>query len=207
MTTIQEAYDEFDDKYTICNQLLVDSTTLYQNQVQYDGCIFNLKMYSAIVEHCFMQIFLAWEIFLEKSFLLYLKGACDLKGNAYVRYALPIDNDHAYNMVKGTKQYPDWTNINEINTLSNIYFENSGPYILLTSNPIELAQVKTIRNKISHVSEKSTRAFNSLLAQTIIRSANVSVCDFLMSFKNGSETYYTYYTDIIKSYVEAICNK
>jgi hypothetical protein len=154
-----------------------------------------------------MQIFLAWEIFLEKSFLLYLNGACDLKGNTYVKYALPCDTDHAYNMVKGTKQYPDWTNINEINTLSNIYFENTGPYSLLSTNPIELAQVKTIRNKISHVSEKSTRAFNSLLAQTITRSTNVSVCDFLMSFKSSSETYYTYYTDIIKSYVEAICNK
>ena len=207
MKTIQEVYDGFIEKYTDCNNLLANSTILYQNKVQHNGCIYNFKMHSAIVEHCFMQIFLAWEFFLEKSFLLYLNNACDMKGETYVRYGLPVDNEHAYSMVKGMKQYPDWTNLNEINTLSNIYFKDSGPYNLLTSNPVELAHIKTIRNKISHVSEKSTRTFNSLLVQTITRSTNVSVCDFLISFKNGSETYYTYYTYILKSYVEAICNK
>lgn len=206
MNTIQDIYDEFTNKYDEFNTLLSESTLLYENNVQYEGHIYSKNIHAAIVEHCFMGLFLAWENFIEKTFLSYLCGETDLKGQVYSRYSTPNDIEHAYNMVKGTKQYPDWTNLDHINILSNIYFNDSGPFILLKSSPVELQHIKTIRNKISHVSEKSTRAFNSLLASTIF-TTNISICDFLVTFKQDSDTYYSYYTNILKSYVEAICNK
>lgn len=207
MGTIQELYDEFTLKYNSLNKLLSDSTVLYQNNVQHSGIFYSKEMYSAIVEYCFMQLFLAWETFLEQSFIFYLSDAKDLKGNNYTRYGFPKDTIHAYNMIKGTKNYPDWTSLNDVICLAKIYFLSAGPYQWITSNPVDMGDIKTIRNRISHVSEKSIKAFNRLLAKTIIRTTNVSVSDFLMSFRQGNETYYTYYTDLIKSYVEAICNK
>lgn len=207
MNTIQDIYNSFIQKYNDYNNLLADSTVLYENNVQHDGHIYSIKMFNAIVEHCFMQLFLAWETFLEQSFILYLNNASDLQGQVYIRYGFPNNNEHAYSMIKGTKNYPDWTNLNDVICLANVYFKDAGPFHLLSSPPVEMEDIKTIRNRISHISEKSTKAFNRLLAKTITQTSNISVCDFLVTFRQGSETYFTYYTDILKSYVEAICNK
>ena len=207
MNTIEECYNNFKQIYDCYNEMLSDSTILYQQNIEFDGHTFSKKIYDAIVEHCFMQIFLAWENFLENSFILYLNANADLQGNTYVRYGIPKDSEHAYNMIKGTKNYPDWTNINEVKCLAKIYFENGGPYSIIESIPIEFEDIKVIRNRISHVSEKSIKAFDRLLAKTIMQTTNVGIGDFLMMFKNNGQTYFSYYMDFLKCYVEAICNK
>ena len=93
-----------------------------------------------------------------------------------------------------------------INTLSHLFFENSGPFNLLLSNPVEFQHMKTIRNRISHISKQSIKVFNKF-TNTQIATNNLTAADFLSTLKDGNGTYYTYYTNIIKSYVEAICNK
>lgn len=207
MSAIKGIHDNFTFTYTTCNAMLSDSTVLYQQQVEHEGHIYTNAMHNAIIEHCFMKIYLAWEILLEKSFISYLKNEPDLKGNTYVRYGFPEDDEHAYNMIKGTKNYPDWTNINDVKYLANIYFKDAGVYAILNSPMIEIEDIKNIRNRISHVSEKSVKAFHRLLAKTITQTSNIEVADFLMFFKDQTQTYFTYYTDIIKGYADAICNQ
>lgn len=207
MNTIEECYNGFMKIYNDYNEMLSDSTILYQQNVECDGHFFSKKIYDAIVEHCFIQIFLAWEKFLENSFILYLNAKADLQGNIYVRYGTPKDNEHAYNMIKGTKNYPDWTNINDVKYLAEIYFENGGPFSIIENMPVEFEDIKNIRNRISHDSEKSAKAFERVLVKTITQTTNVSVSDFLMRFKNNNQTYFSYYMDYLKGYVEAICNK
>lgn len=207
MNNIEECYNTFRKIYDDYNDMLRDSTILYQNNVEYEGHIFSKKIYNAIVEHCFMQIFLAWEQFLENSFILYLNASADLQGNTYVRYGFPKNKDHAYNMIKGTKNYPDWTNINDVKCLANIYFENGGPYYIIDNIPVEFNDIKVIRNRISHISEKSVKSFERLLAKTIMQTTNVGVGDFLMKFKNNSQTYFSFYMEFLKEYVEMVCNK
>lgn len=206
MKTILDIYNEFNRTYTNTNKVLSDSNFLYQNRAQHDDTVFSQDIYSHIIEHCFMRIFLAWENFLEDAFILYLCDSEDIKGNKYKRFAAPNDEEHAYDLLKGTKQYPDWTNLNNINTLSNLFFENSGPFNLLLSNPVEFQHMKTIRNRISHISKQSIKVFNKF-TNTQIATNNLTAADFLSTLKDGNGTYYTYYTNIIKSYVEAICNK
>lgn len=207
VNTIEECYNDFMKVYDDCNEMLCESTVLYQQNVGYGAYVFSKRIYDALVEHCFMQIFLAWEKFLENSFIVYLNGQADLQGNLYVRYGIPSDNEHAYNMIKGTKNYPDWTNINDVRYLAKIYFENGGPYCIIENIPVEFDDIKNIRNRISHVSEKSKKAFERVLLKTIIQTTNVNVADFLMMFKNTTNTYFSYYMDFLKGYVEAICNK
>lgn len=204
---IEECYNDFMKIYDDYNEMLSESTILYQQNVEYEGHVFSKKIYDALVEHCFMQIFLAWEKFLENSFVLYLNGKTDLQGNIYKRYGIPKDNEHAYNMIKGTKKYPDWTNINDVKCLAKIYFENGGPYSIIENISVEFDDIKNIRNRISHVSEKSIKAFERVLSKTIIQTTNVYVADFLMMFKDNSQTYFSYYVDFLRGYVEAICNK
>ena len=122
MKTILDIYNEFNKTFMDTNKVLFDSNYLFQNGVQHNGTLFNQDIYDSIIEHCFMRIFLAWEIFLEEAFILYLCDAEDLQGNKYTHFAQPKDAEHAYELLKGTKQYPDWTNLDNIKTLSNIFF-------------------------------------------------------------------------------------
>lgn len=206
MATIQEIYDEFTNVFSQYCRMLADSTILKQQNVSYDGHAFSDDMYGAIVEKSFMQIYLAWERFLEKAFIAYLQKASDLQGESYTTYSFPIDDEHSYKMLKGTKNYPDWTNIDEINYLSTVYFDASGPFAILLAPPPELLEIKTIRNRISHVSEKSIKSFNTLLSKRVSQT-NILPGDYLMMFKSSSITYFTFYVDMLKDYVDAICNK
>lgn len=206
MKTILDIYNEFNKNFTDTNKVLFDSNYLFQNGVQYNGTLFNQDIYDSIIEHCFMKIFLAWEFFLEQAFILYLCDAEDLQGNKYTHFAQPKNEEHAYELLKGTKQYPDWTNLDNIKILSNAFFENYGPFILLSDNPVEFQHMKTIRNRISHISKQSINNFNKFTnAQIAIN--NTTAANFLSTLKDGSITFYSFYTDIIKSYVDAICNK
>ncbi len=206
MKSISDIYSDFKQIYNDTNDVLADSTFLYQNQAKINNTIFSDKIHHYIIEHCFMRIYLAWENFIENAFKLYLCDREDMQGNRYIRYAFPVDEEHAYNMLRGTKQYPDWTNIGDINTLSNTFFENAGPFSLLNSNPVELQHMKTIRNRISHTSEKSIRSFNNL-TNSHVAITGLSAAEFLSKYKDTGISYYSFYTDILMAYVEAICNK
>ncbi len=206
MKFISDIYNEFKMIYDEANDTLIDSIYLYQNQATVDTTVYSDKIHYYVIEHCFMRIYLAWENFVENAFKLYLCDCEDMQGNKYKKYATPVDEEHAYNLLKGTKQYPDWTNIGDINTLSNMFFDNSGPFCLLTNNPIELQQMKTIRNRISHTSEKSVRQFNTL-TNSQIAMTGLSAAEFLLQNKTVNMNFFSFYTDIIMSYVEAICNK
>lgn len=205
MVTIQDLYNYFILIYIKHSSIVAGSTVLSQGNLQYNGCSFTIEMYNAIVENSFMKIYLAWEQFLEKTFIAYLQNATDMKGLTYTRYGIPLNDQHAYDMLRGTKNYPDWTKLEDINRLSKIYFDNSGPYAILTSSSVELLEMKTIRNRISHVSENSLKQFNSLLAKNISQ-INIEPGDYLMTLKDGANTYFTFYVDMLKDYVEAICN-
>lgn len=206
MKSISDLYNEFKNIFDETNNTLADSAVLYQNRANANGVNFTKEIYYYVLEHCFMRIYLAWENFLEEAFILYLCDSTDMKDNKYKRYATPNDEEHAYELLKGTKQYPDWTNIGDVNLLSKLFFENSGPFKLLLSNPVEFQHMKTIRNRISHTSQKSINKFNTLTNSQIAISG-LSAADFLFNYKTENVTFYSFYTDILLSYVEAICNK
>ncbi len=204
-TNIIEIYDKFNDTYNESILMISHSNVFVQNQLQHEGVSYSEKMHYIIIERNFMNIYLAWELFLENSFIAYLLNAQDLQSLVMVKYATPINREHAYDMIRGTKQYPDWTNIDDIKRLANIYFENSGHFSILSSPSPEFLEMKTIRNRISHVSEKSVRSFNNLLSRNISQT-NISPGEYLMKFKSGSTTYFSFYSEMIKGYVDAICN-
>lgn len=207
MSTINDLFNNFEQRYNEINSRLASSTLFYQNNIQVDDIVYSKDIHHTIAESSFIDIFLLWEDFLEKSFILYMCGQADLKGNCYNCYSTPKDDEHAYSMIKGTKSYPDWTNIEDVKKLSSIYFENYGPYCLLSSIPIEFSDIKVIRNRISHISKNSVESFKRLLAKTVSRSTGISVSEFLLMIKDNSTTYYTYYTNFIFDNVKAICNK
>lgn len=207
MDTISEMYNFFNENYQQNIKNVNDSNAIYNNanglSIQYTQA-----MHESIVEKSFINIFLLWEKFLEHSFILYMCGKADLQGNIYSTYVSPNDEEHAYAFLKGAKKYPDWTNLDEVNILAALFFEQSGPYTLLKNKPREFLDVKIIRNKISHMSNQSNKQFTRLIVRETNQGLNMTVSQFLEKQKsNAGCTYFSYYTDFIKSFVEAICNK
>lgn len=206
MDEIINVYEEFEESYNKCVSIVSFSNQL-RSATEGDACIYNLDMHYCMLEKMFINIFTQWEKFLENSFLLYMIGKKDMQGNEYIRYANPIDKQHAYDMLKGVRKYPDWTNISEVVTLAKLYFENLGTYNLLSNMPVEFNEMKTVRNKISHMSEQADSKFKLLVSQKLSNSEIESVGEFLDTNKTSRSTYFEYYTEQILEYVRVISNR
>lgn len=203
MDEICNVYNVFESQYENYLEMVAASNELINNVEQN---LYTVNMHFLMIEKIFMNIYMLWEKFLEDSFVLYMTGKSDMQGIIYNRYACPVDKEHAYEILKGTKQYPDWTNLQEVITLAKLYFESSGPYNLLSSMPVEFNEMKTVRNKISHMSIQSERKFNNLVIQKTSNGTIKSAGAFLNQFKENSITYFEYYTTTLFDYVKAIVN-
>lgn len=203
MDEICNVYNVFESQYENYLEMVAASNELINNVEQN---LYTVNMHFLMIEKIFMNIYMLWEKFLEDSFVLYMTGKSDMQGITYNRYACPVDKEYAYEILKGTKQYPDWTNLQEVITLAKLYFEFSGPYNLLSSMPVEFNEMKTVRNKISHMSIQSERKFNNLVIQKTSNATIKSAGAFLNQFKENSITYFEYYTTTLLDYVKAIVN-
>lgn len=115
-----------------------------------------------IYEIAFLKVFTAWEEFLEDAFVAYLTGARTKKftPNVYLR---KISKKHALRILCGTLDYPDWTSIEDVNKLAQLYFVSGKPF-LQPLQEIEryFKDIKKVRNAIVHSSENAKVNFISL---------------------------------------------
>jgi hypothetical protein len=158
-----------------------------------------------IYELSFLRIFLAWEAFCEKTFLLYMLGEQTDTGYSPYRYVAPTDNTHAYNLVKTKKDFFDFSNHTGVIERAELFFQNGEPYrnILRTKNS-ELSDIKTIRNAIAHISKDSQDKFINMVTH------NLGSFPFVMTpgqflytaFKKTNISYISIY----KNMLESICD-
>ena len=71
----------------------------------------------------------------------------------------------------------------------------------------EFNEMKTVRNKISHMSEQADSKFKLLVSQKLSNSEIESVGEFLDTNKTSRSTYFEYYTEQILEYVRVISNR
>ncbi|MBF9219679.1 hypothetical protein [Hymenobacter ruricola] len=128
---------------------------------------------AAIVESGLVRLFIAWEHFLERSFILYLIGTRSGSGIRVKRYAFPVDEAHANKIVIGGMRFMEWGTPDSVRKLSKLYFKDGEPYeTVLTSISSELSDLKIVRNAASHLSSTTSASLDNLilrkLAQPII---------------------------------------
>lgn len=202
MSAIKSIYIKFNEDIEKTYKLLNNSSKLFEdNKTEY-----NKDLHYLVVESCFINIYNSWELFIEDSFISYLLGNPDLKNKQYCCCVKPKNASHAYNIVKGTKIHPKWTDTNELSCLADIFFENKGPFICFDKNPIELVDIKAIRNIISHKSKKAQENFKKVLIRNITDSTDIRAGEFLMRPKNSGTTYFSYYDEAMRLFVDEICN-
>lgn len=117
-----------------------------------------------IVELAFLRIFIAWENFLEESFIRYLVGAKSPFGYSPKRFVNPPTMKIAINLVLAEREYIRWNSASEVITRSEIYFRNGEPYKNVLQGAItDLDEMNTIRNRIAHKSATSKKKFNNFV--------------------------------------------
>ena len=125
---------------------------------------FRVKHTEQIISLAFLSGFLAWEKFVEESFILYTLGKRSPKGYSPHLFISPRNREHAIKFAKGDRRFPLWNDYDFIIDRSRHFFKDGRPYIptyRLIRN--HLLEMKTVRNAIAHSSNESQEKFKTLV--------------------------------------------
>ncbi|GEN08320.1 hypothetical protein MFU01_33570 [Myxococcus fulvus] len=136
-----------------------------------------------ITESAFLKNFIAWEKFLEQSFLLFLTGEPATTGKIVPTHATPRDLTHASQMTVGTQKYVDWANPDIVRRLAKIYFPGGHPFeSTISSINSDLLDLKNIRNASAHISTTTATALEALAQRKLQKpSPGITVYSLLTS--------------------------
>lgn len=76
----------------------------------------------------FLNMFIAWETFLESSLIGLITGATTISGNVPRRYVVPPTTDAARKLIIGVNRYFDYGNHQNFIKIIKQYFANGYPY-------------------------------------------------------------------------------
>lgn len=121
------------------------------------------KRRDSIIELAFLRAFLAWEAFLEKSFLLYLAGKVPPRGRLPKRYYFPPSHKMAMDWLAEGRDYAKWADAGEVGKRAARFFQDGHPFTsVLRSNQTALADANIIRNMIAHESSNTRQKFEKI---------------------------------------------
>ncbi len=137
-----------------------------------------------MTELAFLRAFLAWETFLEESFILYLSGQAPPRGHGPHRYAFPPNQRAATEwVVPEGRRYARWTVATEVSARAERLFRSGRPFApVLRGNQNVLDEASTIRNAIVHESMSAQEKFANV-ARTKLGALppNLTVGRFLVT--------------------------
>jgi hypothetical protein len=127
------------------------------------------KRRDSMTEIAFLRAFLAWEMFVEHSFILYLSGQKPPRGRAPRRYAFPPNQETASRwVIPERRPYAEWTDPQDVLGRSERFFHHGRPFApVLRSNVTMLQEAKVIRNAIAHMSQGARQKFENLVRQKL----------------------------------------
>lgn len=203
--------DAVNEAILLCDSalnLVAEANALVSGNASGNGVVFNRQHCDLLIERGFMCLFETLESFLEKIFICYMLGETGINGNNVIRYVSPLSSEHAEKILRGREKFFDFTSREVITTCAKNYFKDGGPFVFLDSVSQDFADMKKIRNKISHVSIKSQREFESLVRSRLSYvPTNVSVASFLMeNVPRQRNTFFVHYMNVTKSIITALSN-
>ncbi len=118
-----------------------------------------------MTELAFLRAFQAWEVFIEKSFILYLWGRKPPRGKAPKRYAFPPTQKIASEwVIPEGREYAAWTHAQNVRERAERFFRAGRPFSpVLAGNQTLFNEARTIRNAIAHKSTSATDRFQTLV--------------------------------------------
>jgi hypothetical protein len=155
-----------------------------------------------MTEMAFLRAFLAWEVFIEESFVLYLLGQSPPRGRAPRRYVFLPNQKMAVDWVAEGRKYARWTDPAEISSRAERVFYGGRPFAeTLRSNQNILSEARTIRNAIAHKSMSARDKFETFVRTKLgTLPHNLTVGSFLGTTAPGTAPPVSF----LESYVDKI---
>jgi hypothetical protein len=164
-----------------------------------------------ITSAAFLNLFIAWETFLEDALTKLMTGNPTLSGRYPTRYVSPPNLDAAKDLLKGVSQYFDFANHEYMKTIAGLYFENSYPFEPhLSSISQDLADMRIMRNAAAHLTSTTRRKLN-VLAQRIFLTPQPGISLYTLLVtphpqSSSQETVYRIYREKLICAAELIAN-
>jgi hypothetical protein len=115
----------------------------------------------ALYELAYLRIFVAWESFLEESFLRVLCGFAT-PGSGHTLRNRPYRRlDDARGAVLGTYDYVSWWSPNKVRDRSRKFVTNGPHELVIASSGSRLEWFKNVRHRVAHAGEFARRQFDS----------------------------------------------
>ena len=162
--TIGQTLSEFQAEAAQCDKLIANAHKLDSN----GDSIFSPRDREQITVAAFLNLFIAWEEFIELSITDFMMGGTTVGGSNPIRYATPPTREHSNKMVVHTQRFFDYANHENVRKIAKLFFDSGYPFETpLSSINAELVEIKTIRNACAHMSS-TTNATLTAIATRIL---------------------------------------
>lgn len=173
--------------------------------------ILSEKQRDFISESAYLKLFIAWENFLQNSYIEYMLWEPSISWKIIHRYISPNDSDHANGILLGCQRYIDWTNPEIIKKMSNLHFTVDNPFDVWISSMLnELFDMKTIRNAAAHFSITTAKPLDALASKKLGKiCSNMKISELIFSLDPSSwswETIFAVYINKLEICAEGIAN-
>jgi len=164
----------------------------------------------SIIELAFLRGFLAWESFLEESFILHMLGKQPRRGKPPHRYVLPPNRKAAFELSADGRRYANWEVASDVAGRATRFFRDGRPYTgPLRAMQNTLDHARTLRNAVAHRSETAQKNFEGLARNELggALPPGLSVGGFLNTIKPASappESFLEYYLGTLQLTAEQI---
>lgn len=204
---IAAALGSLRQEFAQCDQLIANA-----HKTELSGAHFLSEVdRKQVIVAAFLNLFIAWETFVECSLAHFMAGAATLSGAVPTRYVCPPDDECARRIVVGTARYFDYANHENLKKVVRLYFENGYPFEpAVSSSTLVLADLRAMRNASAHLTS-TTQAGLEAVAQRVLTVAvpGIELSDLLMRTHPGSSsgnTVFAEYRDILSAIAEVIAN-
>lgn len=173
--------------------------------------IFPLLDRQQVTVAAFLNMFIAWEKFLEDSITNLMAGSPTIGGTAPIKYVSPLTTSAAREMVSGGNNYFDYAAHDKLKKIINLYFQNGYPFEPhIGSIYSDLSDMKTMRNAAAHRVSSTQIALESLAGRIFgQQKPGIDLYALLTSFHpqfTPPKSVFTFYKDKLVVVAELIAN-
>lgn len=157
--SLAQSLNDFQARSAQCDSLIINA-----HKVDVSGHpLFPLSDTKQITIAAFLNLYIAWETFLEDSLTKLMSGSPTISGAVPIRYVHPLTQDHAKNMVIGINRYFDYANLQYFTRIVKMYFDGGYPFEPhLSSIHTDLTDMRTMRNASAHITTTTQTALEGL---------------------------------------------
>jgi hypothetical protein len=183
---VSDALTSFKDSLAQCDSLIANA-----HKTDNTGAPFLSPIdRGQVTVAAFLNMFVAWEGFLEEAVISIMSGAATINGKFPNKYVSPLSVQHAREMIVGTMKYFDYANHENVRKIVQVYFDRGQPFEPhLGSMFSELEDLRTMRNSSTHISSSTQQKLESLAGRIFgLPKIGISLYELLTSPDPRSKT-------------------